>query len=70
MTWTAFAIFAMFFVILMQHTIKMTITEDISNMDDDPQGDAERQLVGANWFRGQGEIYLPIHAFSFPYLES
>ena len=54
----------------MQHLIKMIMTGDISNMDDDPQGDAERQLVGANWFRGQGEIYLPIHAFSFPYLES
>ena len=54
----------------MEHTIEMITTAIISNIDDDPQGDAERQLVGANWFRGQGEIYLPIHAFSFPYLES
>ena len=48
----------------MEHTIEMITTEDISNIDDDPQGDAERQLVGANWFRGQGEITF--HAFSFP----
>ena len=43
----------------------MITTEDISNTDNDPQGDAERQLVGANWFRGQGEIYLPNHGFYF-----
>ena len=27
--------------------------------DDDGQGEAERQLVGANWFRGQGGAGQP-----------
>ena len=43
----------------------MITTEDISNTDNDPQGDAERQLVGANWFRGQGEITFQSMIYHF-----
>ena len=44
---------------MMTHRIKHDDDGDGDGNDYDGQGEAERQLVGANWFRGQGGAGQP-----------